>query len=131
MTLRNHLILFIVTFFAWAAFYLLGLPFNYFVDWDLAEKILLSLVTAFAIVPYIAFFVLLFLGEDYFKTSIWFAIYASLLVFVLDFIVVGLIEGSGINFIISHWTSTLGYLYVWISIPLVGFALKTISKKRI
>jgi Na+/melibiose symporter-like transporter len=130
MNLRKHLILLIVTFFCWTGFYLLGLPFNYFVDWNLAEKILLSLVTAFAIVPYIAFFTLLFLGKAYFKTSIWFAFYASVLIFILDFIVIGLVEGIGIHFVISHWVLTLGYFYVWISIPLVGFALKKLSEKQ-
>ncbi len=67
MDFRKHLILLIVTFFCWAGFYLLGLPFNYFLDWNLAEKILLSLVTAFAIVPYIAFFTVLFIGKPILK----------------------------------------------------------------
>ena len=128
MNLRKHLILIAVTLSAWAGFFLLGLPFDYFVDWSLAEKILLTLVTAFAVVPYIALFVLLFLGDDYFKTSIWFAFYASVLVAALDFIVVGIIQGSGIHFLISHWPQTLGYLYVWVSIPLVGASLNRINK---
>ena len=130
MNLRNHLILFLVTFFAWTGFYLLGLPFNYFVNWNIAEKILLSLVTAFAVVPYIALFTLLFIGNDYLKTSVWFAFYASVLIFVLDFIVVGLIEGIGIHFVKSHWVQTLGYFYVCVSIPLVGFALNKITEFR-
>lgn len=131
MNIRRHLILFAITLSAWAGFFLLGLPFDYFVDWRLAEKILLSLVTAFAIVPYIAVFVLLFLGGDYFKTSIWFAFYASVLVGALDFIVVGMIQGSGIHFVVSHWPQTLGYLYVWVSIPLVGASLNRITKEKV
>jgi len=130
MTIRRHFILFGITFFAWTMYYLLGLPFNYFVDWNVAEKTLLSLISAFAIIPYIAFFVLFFLGNDYLKTSIWFAFYASVLIFVLDFIVVGLIEGYGIHFVISHWPLTLGYLYVWISLPLVGSVLERISREK-
>ena len=130
MSIRRHFILLGITFFAWAMYYLLGLPFNYFVDWNVAEKTLLSLISAFAIIPYLAFFVLFFLGSDYLKTSIWFAFYASVLVYILDFIVVGLIEGNGIHFVISHWPQTLGYLYVWISIPLVGSVLERISREK-
>ncbi len=130
MNFRKHMILIIVTFFCWAGFYLLGRPFNYFLDWNLSEKILLSLVTAFAIVPYVACFTLLFIGKDYIKTSIWFALYASVLIFILDFIMIGLLEGIGIHFVVSYWVLTLGYFYVWISIPLVGFALKKITELK-
>ena len=130
MNTRRHFILIAVTLSAWAGFFLLGLPSDYFVDWSFAEKTLLSLMTAFAVVPFIAFVVLLFLEGDYFKTSIWFAFYASVLVAALDLIVVGIIQGSGIHFVISHWPQTLGYLYVWVSIPLVGAALNRITKDR-
>ena len=130
MNTQRHLILIAITLSAWAGFFLLGLPFDYFVEWSVAEKILLSLVTAFAIVPFIAFFVLLFIGVDYFKTSIWFAFYASVLAVVLDFIVVGMIQGSGIHFLTSHWPQSLGYLYVWVSIPLVGASLSRIAKEK-
>ena len=131
MNIRKHLILFAITLSAWAGFFLLGFPSDYFVEWSLAEKTLLTLVTAFAVVPYIAFFVLLFLGGNYFKTSIWFAFYASVLVGVLDFIVVSMIQGRGMHFVISHWPQTLGYVYVWVSIPLVGSSLNRITKKEI
>lgn len=130
MNIKRHFILFTVTLSVWAVFFLLGLPFNYFLDWNLAEKTLLSLITAFAIIPYISFFLLIFLGGDYFKTSIWFAFYASVLIAVLDFIVVGMIQGHGIYYLISHWPLTLGYLYVWISIPLVGASIKRITKEK-
>ena len=130
MNKKRHLILISISFSAWLGYFLLGLPFNYFVDWNVAEKTLLSLISAFAIVPYIAFFVLSFIGADYFKTSIWFSFYASVLVFVLDYIVVGLIQGNGIHFLLSHWPLTLGYFYVWVSIPLVGIALKRSSKVK-
>ena len=131
MTTRKHFILSIITLFAWGLFYLIGSPSNYFVDWDLANKILLSLITMFAIVPFIAFFVLLFIGADYLKTSFWFAFYASFLVAVFDFITIGLLANEGTNFLFSHWPQTIGYFYVWVSIPLVGVALERIFKKNI
>ena len=130
MNLQKHLILIFVTLFAWLVYYLLGLPFNYFLDWSVADRILISLVTAFSVLPFITLFTLLFLGEDYFKTSIWFSFYASVLIFILDFIVVGIIERHGIHFVTSHWVQTLGYFYVWISIPLTGFAMKKIMKVK-
>ncbi len=131
MNLRNHLILIVITLIAWAAFYFVGRPFNHYLDWNVAERVLLFLVTAFAIVPYIAFFVLLFLRGASFKTSLWFAFYASVLVFVLDLIMAGIVEGVGLRFMISHWLQTLGYLYAWISIPLLGFAMVKMSEKSI
>ena len=117
--------LLVVTFTAWAFYFILGLPFDYFLTWSVAERILLSLVTMFAVLPCVAFFVLLLIGANYLKTSLWFAFYASVFVFILDYIVVGLIQGSGIGFLKSHWTSTIGYLYVWISIPFVGYAMES------
>ncbi len=70
-----------------------------------------------------------FFGDDYFKTSLWVAFYCSVELFILDYLVVGLIEGEGIGFLISHWILTIGYVEVWVIMPLIGLALKKFKEK--
>ncbi len=124
MNIKKHLILITITFLAWAAFYLMGLPFDYFLSWSTAEKIIVLWMGFFAMFPLGCFILVVFLGGDYFKTSLWVAFYFSVEVFILDYWVVGLIEGKGISFLISHWGLTIGYLEAIVVIPLVGLALK-------
>jgi hypothetical protein len=124
MTIKKHGILLLFTFLAWLGFYLLGLPSNYFTDWSLTEIILLSLFTVFGFLPVVGALVLIFMGGDYVRTSLWFAFYASVPLFFYDLIVAGLIGGEGFHFIVTHWYLSLGYLYVWIILPLVGWALQ-------
>lgn len=123
LNIKNHLIIITVAFLIWAAFYFIGLPSDYFLSWSVAEQILLTLIGFFSIFPLICLFLIIFLGGDYFKTSLWIAFYASVEVFILDFLVVGIIEGKGISFLISHWYLTIGYIEVWIIMPLVGLTV--------
>lgn len=129
MTIKKHLILTAVAFLAWAAFYLIGLSSDYFLSWSTAEKILITWIGFFAIFPLICFFLVVFLEGDYFKTSLWVALYASVGPFIFDSIVVGFIGGKGMSFLISHWYLTIGYLEALIVMPLVGFALKKFRKE--
>jgi hypothetical protein len=124
MTIKKHVILLVFTFLAWLGFYLLGLPSNYYTDWNLAEIILLSLVTIFGFLPAVGALVLTFMGGDYVRISLWLAFYASAPLFFYDLIVVGIIGGEGLHFIVTHWYISLAYLYVWLILPLVGLALQ-------
>jgi hypothetical protein len=124
MTIKKHLMLYFITFLAWLGFYLLGIPFNYFTDWNLAELILLCLITAFGFLPVIGAFVLIFMDSNYVRTSLWFAFYSSVPLFFYDLIMVGIIGGEGLHFLASHWPLTFGYLCVWIILPLVGLTLQ-------
>ena len=129
MKSKNHAILILIVFCAWLTFYLIGIPSNYFQDWSTAEQVLLSLITVFAGVPLITFLALIIIGENYFKTSVWLAFYASVPLAIIDFIVCGIIQKGGFNFFISHWYVTLGYFYVWIICPLVGYLLNRFKKQ--
>ena len=124
MTIKKHLTLLLITFLAWLGFYLLGLPSNYYIDWSLTELILLSLITFFAVVPLIGVVALILMGGDLVRTSVWFAFYASVPLFIYDFVVAGMLGGEGLHFLVSHWYISLGYLYVWIELPLIGLALQ-------
>ena len=129
MNLKKHMILITVVFLAWAAFYLFGLSSDYFLSWSTAEKILITWMAFFAILPLICFFVVIFLDGDYFRTSLWLALYASFGVFILDYLVVGLIEGEGFSFLITHWYLTIAYIEALVVMPLVGLALKKLKEK--
>ena len=123
MTLQKHIILLASTFLAWLGFYLLGIPSNYYTEWTLAELILLSLF------PVVGALVLIFMNGDYVKTSLWFAFYASVPLFIYDLIVAGIIGGEGFHFIVTHWYISLAYLYVWLILPLVGLALQEFTAR--
>ncbi len=125
--MKKHLILAGGPFFGWLFFYLIGIPSNYFTDWCLADQILLSLITFFAAVPLIGFFILLFVGEDYFKNALWLAFYASFPLFLLDFIIVGIIQGKGIHYLFSHWYISIAYIYVWPEAIIIALALKKLK----
>jgi hypothetical protein len=113
----------------WLLFYLIGIPSDYFTKCNLTEKILLSLITFFGVIPFIGFIFMVLMDEDYFKISIWLAFYSSVPLFILDFIVVGIINKNGFNYLITHWYITAAYIYVWIELPLLGFALKKLTNK--
>ncbi len=124
MTTKKHITLLAFTFLAWLGFYLLGLPSNYFTDWNLAELTLLSLFTMFGFLPVVGTLVLILMGSDYVKISLWLAFYASVPLFFYDLIIVGLIGGEGLHFLTSHWYLSLAYGHVWIVLPLVGLTLQ-------
>jgi hypothetical protein len=130
MNIKNHLIMIIIVIFGWLLFYLIGLPFNYFLDWSNSEKMLLVLIGGFAILPVFTFIIIILLDGDYFLLSIWVAIYASAGLFIIDFIVVGLIQGYGLGFLISHWVLSIGYIEALIIMPLIGYSLKKFNEER-
>lgn len=129
MNIKKHLILIAVAFLGWAAFYLIGLSSDYFLNWSTAEKILITWMGFFSILPLICFLLVVFLSGDYFKNSLWVAFYISVGPFILDYLVVGIIEGKGISFLISHWYLTIGYLEALFIMPLVGLALKKFKEQ--
>lgn len=127
MNFKKHFQLCGTALLAWLFFYLIGIPSNYFIDWSLSEQILLCLVVFFAVIPLLGFLILLFVGEDYVRNALWLAFYASVLLFILDFIVVGIIQGKGISYLFSHWYISIVYIYVWPEVLIIGLALKKIK----
>ncbi|MCP4539643.1 MAG: hypothetical protein GY832_21105 [Chloroflexi bacterium] len=127
MNVQKHLTIWLVTFVAWLGFYLLGILSNYYTEWSHAALVLLSLVGFFAVVPLIGCVVLICLGGDHVRTSFWFAFYASIPLFIYDFVLVGIIGGEGFRYLVSHWYLTIAYVYVWIELPIIGLALKKLK----
>ncbi|MCP4221587.1 MAG: hypothetical protein GY765_43585 [bacterium] len=129
MKKHHHIILTIVMLSTWAVFYLAGISSNYYMDWSATSLILLTFLGAFAIVPFIGGVTLVLLPGLYLRNSIWVAFYASLIPFVMDFVLVGLIGGKGFAFLFSHWFLSLAYIYVWIVLPLIGLSLQSFRRR--
>jgi hypothetical protein len=127
--MKKHLLLGGVPLSGWLIFYLIGIPSNYFTDWSIADQMLLSLITFFAAAPIIAFIVLLFAGEDYLKNALWLAFYASFLLFLLDFMITGLIQGKRFQYLFTHWYLSIAYIYVWPVAIIIALTLIKIKKE--
>lgn len=131
MKIHHHLLFSGICLMAWISFYTAGLPFNYFQDFGLIPSVLLIYATAFGFLPFTCIIVLSFVKLPYMRASIWLAFYGSLIPFILDLFVVGIIKGEGMHFLISHWILTVGYLLVWVIFPLTAKALEKLSLKII
>ena len=129
MKLKNHLITAITVFITWGAFYLVGIPSHYFSDLSLTEYIIITCIAVYSVFPLTCAMLVIFFDGDYVKSSLWVALYASALPFLLDYLIVGIIGHAGIYFLVSHWWLTAGYIGAWISIPLTGIAMKKFSER--
>ena len=123
MKVKDHIILAVVAICGWFFYYLIGIPSDYFQDWRLSEQILLSLITFFSAVPLISSVTIVLINRNYIKTGIWLAFYASFFLAFLDFIICGVIQRGGLKIFTTHWYLTLGYFYVWVICPLMGFVI--------
>ncbi len=129
MKRNHHILAVLVMLFIWGLFYTAGIPGNYYMTWDTTSLILLTFLAVFAIVPFVGGVTLIILPGSFRRNSFWIAFYASMIPFLMDFILVGLIGGKGGAFLLSHWFLTLGYIYVWLIIPLVGLCLQTFQRR--
>ena len=129
MKTRHHLLLAAICIVVWAGFYILGIPYNYFQNFSNESNLLLLLITFMGILPVVAIVVLALIDVPYLRASVWFAFYGSVLPFILDYIFVGIIEGEGLHFLVSHWALTAGYIAVWIIFPLIAKTLERLSLK--
>ena len=124
MKRNHHILVALVMLFIWGLFYTAGIPSNYYMTWDTTSLILLTFLAVFAIVPFVGGVTLVLLPGPFLRNSLWIAFYASVIPLLMDFFLVGIISGKGFAFFISHWFLTLGYIYVWLIIPLVGLSLQ-------
>jgi hypothetical protein len=131
MKTRHHLLLATICILLWACYYLLGIQYDYFQDFSRESMLILLLTTFMGIIPIITIIVLSFIKVPFLRMSVWLAFYASVPLFILDYIFVGIIKGEGLHFLVSHWHLTLGYFLVWFELPLIGKSLEKLSLKII
>jgi hypothetical protein len=129
MKTRHHIILATLCISIWGAFYLLGVPYDYFQNFSKESNLLLLIMTFVCILPVIAIVVLALIKVPFLRASLWLAFYGSVPLFVIDFIIVGVIGGEGLHFLVSHWGLALGYIAVWIVFPLIAISLEKLSLK--
>ncbi len=129
MKTRHHLILAAISIILWLLYYLLGLSSDYYQDLNNKEKVIGLLMTFFGVLPFIAVIVLTFIKRPFLQTSVWFAFYSSVPIFIFDYIFVGILQGEGLHFLVSHWYLTLVYFVVWIELPVIGKTLEQLSIK--
>lgn len=129
MKLRHHLLLAAISIALWLLFYLVGLSSDYYHDLNNREILMVLLISFFAIIPFIAVIVLTFIKRPFLRTSLWFAFYSSIPLFLLDYIFVGVLKHEGFHFLVSYWYLTIGYFWVWIELPVIGKTLEQLSIK--
>lgn len=127
---KHHLLLLTMCFFAWLLFLILGIPSNYYLDYSVSMRILISVLTFLFFVPPVTVLILKFTkNANLFIVSIYFSLYATFGIFLFDFIYCGIYQGYGINFVKSHWLQTSGYFFPWFEIPIIGFLMEKRSHK--
>jgi|Deesub1362B_J571_1020462.scaffolds.fasta_scaffold02187_9 hypothetical protein len=124
MSLKKHIITYIITFVVWFIFLLGGLPSDYYQGWSFSAQVWLCVFAFFLILPLTCIILLKIWKKNYLKSSLWIAFYASVPVALYDYIYVGLMKGLGHSYIFSHWYLTIFYFIVWIEIPLVGWIME-------
>lgn len=132
---RKHLSTYFITFIIWFIFLLSGLPSDYYQSWSFNAQLWLCIFVFFLIIPLTYIVLQKIWSNEYFKSSLWIAFYASVPLVFYDYIYLGLINGLGYRYIFSHWYLTIFYFIVWVEIPLVGWImqnkLKRISRENI
>lgn len=102
---------------------LAGLPSDYYQTWSFQAQVWLSVFAFFMIIP-IAYIILKMVWQENFvKSSLWCAFYASVPIFIYDYVYAGLLNDLGLSYVFSHWYLTLFYFIVWIEIPSMGFLM--------
>lgn len=129
MKIRHHLLLASISILFWFLYYFAGIPYNYYQNLTGLSMFLLLLITFLSVIPFVAVVVLTFIKVPYLKGSVWLAFYGSLPLLILDYVVLGIIGGHGTSFLISHWHLTVGYVAVWIELPLIGKTLEQLTIK--
>jgi len=122
---RNHIVTILVTFSAWFGALLVGLPTDYFLQCSFNEQLLISVLT----IPFtmiLSYFLLVyFWKENWIKSSLWIAFYASGPLYIYDYIYLGVIQNLGHSWYLDYWFLTIGYFWVWLVIPIVGLSLQS------
>ncbi len=124
MNFTKHLLSLLITFALWFIFLLFGLSSNYYQAWSFGAQVLLCIFTLILLLP-VSYVVLMKVWQqDFLKSSLWMAFYASAPLILYDYVYIGVIQGQGVTFLFTHWYLSLFYLLVWLEIPLLGWVLQ-------
>jgi hypothetical protein len=124
MTIKNHVILFLLNLALWILFFFLGLPNNHYQAWTLDMQLIHCGDIVFLIWPLVYVVLKRISEKKYFVHSLWFAFYSSVPLAIFDYIYLHLIKGYDYSYLLTHWYLTIFYFIVWVEIPWIGFYLE-------
>lgn len=125
LSVKQHALLMILSFLAWLLFLIFGIPSNYYLDYSVKTRILIAIATFLFFIPPITYLIFKYMTNvNLFKLSLYFSLYATIGIFVFDFLYCGLYQGYGLGFLKSHWLQTSGYFFPWFEIPVIGYFME-------
>ena len=125
MNLKQHLTMIIICFAAWFIFLLLGIPSNYYLDYSASIKVLIIICTFLFFIPAVAILLFrTFKNTNLLTASLYFSVYVTLGIFILDYLYCGIYLGYGLGFVKSHWTQSVFYILPWFEVPIIGYIME-------
>ncbi len=120
LSFKTHLSLLLMSFITWGFFVLVGFP-DYGQSWSFNLTVTVVIAITIFYIPFGEFLLKkMFPSKEYFKNSIWLALYLTVPLFTYDTIFIGLIGGEGFAFLPKYWYLTFFYFSFWIQFPLIG-----------
>ncbi|KZS42777.1 hypothetical protein AWE51_15515 [Aquimarina aggregata] len=124
IALKYHLALLLMSFVTWGFFVLVGLP-DYYQSWSYEAKVIIVILVTIMYIPLAPFLLKkMFPDREYFKNSLWLALYLTVPLFIYDVIFIGWIGGEGLQFIPIYWYLTFFYFSFWVQFPLIGLLME-------
>ncbi len=106
-------------------FLIRGIHNNHYLDWSLDFQIGDCLEIIIFTIPLTFGTLRLFSSKpDYFKDSLWFALFLSVPFAVYDLMYVGIVRGHGFAYFDTFWFLTIFYFIVLIEVPLIGHIMQ-------
>ena len=121
--LKTHIALLIMSFITWSFFVILGLP-DYYQSWSFGAKLAICAAVTILYIPLTPFILKKLDDREYFKNSLWLALYLTLPLFLYDYVFIVLIGGDDLSFIFRYWYLSFFYFSFWIQFPIIARSME-------
>lgn len=109
--MTRHLSLFTMATTMWTMFLLGGLSSDYYADWPFwAQSTLIVLLPTIILIVIVHFRTRRMTRREALVAACWTAFYFTAPYLVYDWVYLGLHQGRGASFLVSHWYLTMFYL---------------------
>lgn len=114
-----------MSFVTWALFVIIGLP-DYYQSWSNNAKVIVCFIVTVAYVPLCSFLIRkMFPDKEYFKNSLWLALYLTVPLFIFDVIyIMGFLGEKDLLFVAKYWYLTFFYFSFWLQFPIIGLLME-------
>lgn len=124
--MARHLSLFTMATTMWTMFLLCGLSSDYYADWPFwAQSILIVLLPTIILIVIVHFRTRRMTRREALVVACWTAFYFTAPYLVYDWLYLGLHQGRGASFLVSHWYLTIFYIVPWMTLPWVALGRRT------